>query len=309
MAVARDEVKQIEQYILAPHENGAHLLQMARSMADEELRLYIPRPEDRHDAQGAAIEKAAETIATFIYLAWGGAGLQEYAKRTYEMLCALRDRMSGMHPEARWQYAIEALNVEILARLRRARNLVLDSARENELLRHFFDNLREYDFLHDLVRDIMDIHWQRRHSPHSPPETRTTQPNAPIGPRGGPILEKHLERAATEALAAYIEQANITRGVVENLADPSILLRDRVNLQRVLGAYDQQAWAAAGRQLAEHIESRFGTRAGRREARLSRARWRLFAKGRAKAAATSAGKPGPKKNRSKKKAGSKKRKA
>lgn len=275
---AANELLAIKRYVLEPDESGAHLRRMAESMADDQARFARSIVPDWAEARRACLERAAETIAGFIHLAWGGAGMAEYARRTYEMLCALRDRMRGMNPEARWQYAIDALSVDIEARLKRAEHLVLDAGSEAEMLRHFFDSLAEHDYLHDLVANTMELHWTRRHSPDSPAARQTTRKNVPIGPRGGRVVERHLQRAATEAVATYIEQANITRGMIENLTDTAIVLRDRVNIQRELGAIDQATWEASGWQLADFIESRFGTRAGRREARLARARWRMLAK-------------------------------
>jgi len=276
MRTTTDPRVAIKRYVLKPDQRGGHLREMAERMAEDDVvQLRVP-PDDREVARRGNVDKAAETIAGFIHLAWGGAGLAEYARRTYEMLCALQGRMRGMHPDATWQYAITALNVDMQARLRRAQNIVLDPDSERELVQHFFDKLKEYDYLHDLVENIKRLHWERRHSPDSPTTTGTVKKRVLVGPRGKPALEKHLERAATEALTTYIEQANIVRGIIENPTDTGIVLRDRIDIQRELGGIDEHTWEAAGVKLAGSIESHFGTRAGRREARLARARWKAL---------------------------------
>lgn len=273
-----DELLAIKQYVLKPDERGAHLRTMVETMAEEDVRNAGLSQEDRDEARQAALEKAAETIAGFIHLAWGGAGTEEYAKRTYGMLLALRDRMRGMNPKATWQYAVTALNVDIQARLRRAEHFVLDSGSETELVHHFFDTLEEYDYLHGLVKNTMHLHWERRHSPDSPAARQPPRRNVPVGPRGSPAVEKHLKQAATEAVATYIVQGNITRDMVESPTDTGLVLRDQIGIQRELGAINEQTWEAAGWKLADFIESSFGTRAGRREAHLARARWRSMAR-------------------------------
>jgi hypothetical protein len=251
---------------------------MAEYMADDELRHANVPIEDREEARRAFLDNASQAIAGFIHLAWGGAGMAEYARRSYGMLCALRGRMRGMNPEATWQYAIDALNADIQARLRRAEHLVLDGRSEKELISHFFDKSKEYDYLHDLVSHTMHLHWERRHGPGSPAASQPAKRSIPVGSRGGRVMEKHLERAATEAVATYIEQANTAWGLVENLTDTTVVLRDRINIQRELGAIDQQTWDASGWKLAGFIESRFGTQVGRKEARLARARWKSLSK-------------------------------
>jgi hypothetical protein len=275
---AAEEPQVIKRYVLQPDQNGAHLREMALCLAEERMRDAQVPERDRAKARLAQLEGAAETIAGFIHLAWGGAGQAEYASRSYELLCALRDRMRGMDPKATWQYALYALTVDIEARLRRAEHLVLDPEGENDLVRHFFDNQHEYDHLHDVVEHTMQFHWERRHRPGSPVVAQVAEKNIPVGPRGDAGVETHLRRTATLAVATYIEQANIARGLVENPTDTAIVLQDRVNLQRQMGVFNSETWVAAGRKLADFIESRFGTESGRAEARTARARWKLLSK-------------------------------
>lgn len=275
-----DELSAIKQYVLNPDDAGAHLRGMAERMAEDDGALARAPLADREEIRRECLDRAAEAIAAFIHLAWGGAGRAEYARRSYEMLCALRDRMRGMDPQATWQYAVDALNVDIQARLRRADHFFLDAEGEKELVNHFFDHLHEYDYLHDVAEGIKRLHWERRHSPESPDPACDADGRTAVlrGPRGDRKIEKHLERAATEALATYIEQANIVRGMVENPTDTAVVLRDRVNIQRELAAVNEHTWRESGGRLADAIESRFGTRAGRREARLARARWKALAR-------------------------------
>ncbi|MBN2582153.1 MAG: hypothetical protein JXL80_03730 [Planctomycetes bacterium] len=278
MGTAADDIRTISRYILKPDANGAHLREMAEAMAAHGLRSANVPLEDRDEAMQSQLAKAAETIAAFAVLAWGGAGTAEYARRTQLMLGALRDRMRGMNPEMTRQYAIEALNADIEFRLRRAEHLVLDSRAEKELIDHFFDDDPQYDYLHDLVRNTMHLHWERRHSLAAAASCEPGKTNVLMGPRGDSALETHLRRAATEAVATYIEQANIAWGMVENLTDTGIVLRDRINIQRELGSIDEKTWEASGWKLADFIEGRFGTREGRKEARLARAGWRQLAR-------------------------------
>ena len=110
MSVLTDELQAIKDYVLDPDEAGGHLREMVDAMAGHEVELSGVSPADREHLRQEATDRAAETIAAFIHLAWGGAGVEEYARRSYEMLCALRDRMRGMDPAATWHYAIDALN-------------------------------------------------------------------------------------------------------------------------------------------------------------------------------------------------------
>lgn len=278
MGTTDNELKEIKRYVLSPDSRGEHLRQMAEAMAADLVEgTHVPHSE-RDEARSICLEKAAEAIARFIHLAWGGAGAPEYAARTQAMLCALRDRMRGMNPDATWHYAVAALNVDIQSRLRRAERLMLDAEGETELVHHLFDGREEHHYLNDLAQYIMHLHWERRHSPDSPEVTRTQRKNIPVASRGDPVLEKHLERVAKESVATYIEQSNIVRGMMENLTDTGVLLRDRIEIQQTLGGINARTWEASGRQLAEVIEARFGTEAGRKEARLTRARWKALAR-------------------------------
>jgi len=226
----------------------------------------------------AQSDAAAERIADFIRLVWGDAGPEEYAPGTLEMLYALQGRVRGMDTSYTWQYALVALCTEMEARLGRAAQMTIDPEMETGLLHHFFDSLEEYEYLHDVARNIMSLHWQRRHSPESVGAGSEVRPGMPVGPRGQSDLETHLRRVAMESLATYIEQSNIARGHIEKPTDPMIVMRDRIDIQMGLGGKNAETWAASGWQLADLIESRFGTAAGRRKARLARVRWKSLAK-------------------------------
>ena len=128
-----------------------------------------------------------------------------------------------------------------------------------------------------MTEHIKRFHWERRHNPQSPPHT-PVRSGIPTGPRGDPVVERHLHRAAIEGLATYIEQSNIVRGLIEEPTDPTIVLRDRIDIQRMMGAQNDQTWEASGREIADRIESRFGTSQGRREARLVRGMWKALAR-------------------------------
>lgn len=275
------ELQQIERYVLSPDDCGQHLLAMAQAMAEEHLAAAKVPTTERDDLRDKYLGKAAETIAGFLHLAWGGNDPAECARRSYEILCNLRDRMRGMNPDDTWRYAIAAMNADIEARLRRAENFTLTTKGEKELVSRFFHNGGDadgqYAYLQDIAEAIKDFHWQRHHRPDTDEACREGH-TVMVGQRGERKLEKHLERAAIEALATYIEQGNIARGMIENPIDPTIVLRDRLNLQRAIGAYSEETWAEAGRQLAEFIEERFGTKAGRKEARTARARWKSLAR-------------------------------
>lgn len=43
-------------------------------------------------------------------------------------------------------------------------------------------------------------------------------------------MERRLKWLASEALAMYVEQANIARGNIEHPTDPMIVLRDRIGI-------------------------------------------------------------------------------
>lgn len=86
-------------------------------------------------------------------------------------------------------------------------------------------------------------------------------------------MEIHLKRLALEGLATYIEQANIARGNIETPTDPTILFRDRLQVQQSLGAKDARTWDESGWRIADQIERRFGTAEARKAARQARIGW------------------------------------
>ena len=264
-----DVLQPVTQYILDPDDRGNHLKQMAEHIA---ARWLASSRASMRAGWGSYLEEAAETVAGFIHLVWGDAGPGEYAPRTYEMLCALRDRVRGMDPASTWEYAIDALTTDIQVRLVRAAKMALDPELETAMVHHFFDSLDEFEYLHDVARHIMELHWRRRHSPDS----AGASAHGPIGPRGEEVLETHLHRVAMESLATYIEQSNIARGNIDRPTDAVIVLRDRIEIQLKLGGKSAATWSASGRELADRIESRLGTAAGRRQARLARGRWKAL---------------------------------
>ena len=269
----KDVLQPIKQYILEPDYRGNHLKQMAEHIA---ARWLASSRASMRAGWGSYLEEAAETVARFIYLVWGDAGPQEYAPRTYEMLCALRDRVRGMDPSSTWEYAIDALITDVQVRLVRAAKMTVDTELETAMVHHFFDSMEEFEYLHDVARHIMDLHWRRWHSPESPGAAEQAARGVPIGPRGEELLETHLQRVAMESLATYIEQSNIARGNIDKPTDPVIVLRDRIEIQLRLGGKNAETWSASGRELADRIESRLGTAAGRRQARRARGRWKAL---------------------------------
>jgi hypothetical protein len=194
-----------------------------------------------------------------------------------DMLLARQNRMRGMSPDSTWEYAISSMNDDIRIRLEKAAAFTLDPEMETALIHCFFDGLEEHDYLHDVVEHIQQFHWQRRHNPQLCLD-EPVRSGVPAGPRGDPVMERHLNRAAIESLATYIEQSNIVRGHIEEPTDPMIVLRDRIDIQQMLGAKNAQTWETSGRQLADRIETHFGTRHGRREARRVRGAWRDLAR-------------------------------
>ena len=274
----QDAVEPIKQYVLAPDGMGSHLRQMAEQMARGDLAETRTGFAVRPHVYQSLLDRAAETIARFIHLVWAGSGPKEYAPRTFEMLRALQDRVRGMDPDSTWDYAIGALNMDIRSRLKRASAMTLDPDMESALVHQFFDSLDTHDYLHDVARNIMHFHWERRHSPDAATVEERTAGTVLAAARGDPVLEKHLERTAIESLATYIEQSNIARGNLERPTDPRIVLRDRIETQFRMGGKSAETWEASGRQLADHIERRFGTRAGRREARIARGGWKALSR-------------------------------
>ena len=268
-----ETLKTIKEYVLHPDHLGCHLRQMAEEMC-EQLAQRNPAnatgaPGVVREIRSSCLDRAAETIACFIHLAWRGSGPREYAPRVLEILLRLQGRMRGMDADSTWAYAIKAFNTDILSRLARAANLVVEPGLETALTRHFFDNVTDHDYLHDIVRNIMELHWQRRHSPDCPAaQGRNT--SVPGGPRGGAVLERHLRRSATAGLTTHIKHSNIAWGNIETPTDPLIVLRDRIEIQVAKGGKNAQTWAESAWELAVCIEARFGTSAGRSEARRSR---------------------------------------
>jgi len=268
----------IKQYILNPDRFGCHLRQMCEQMADADLADARVDHVYGLELRNLLLDRAADVLACYIHLVWDGAGPTEYAPRTLEILQRLQGRMRGMDADCTWDYALDAFNTDIVSRLERAGSLTIAPAQESEMLHHFFDRLEEYEYLHDLAQNIMHLHWQRRHCLDSPTVDRGGKTGVPVGPRGSPAVERHLKRAAIEGLATYIEQSNIARGNIEGPADPLIVLHDRIEIQLALGGKNAQTWAASGWQVADHIEARFGTAAGRREARRARGLWKAIAR-------------------------------
>jgi hypothetical protein len=267
----------IKEYVLHPDHLGCHMRQMAEEMVQQVAQQCQATgqgsPGRGRQTRSSCLDQAAQTIACFTNLAWFGCASREYAPRTLEILLKLQHRMRGMDPQSTWAYAIKAFNTDILARLAQAANLIVQPGPRTAMMHDFFDNLRGHDYLHDIARNIMALHWQRRHGPNGPigtgPNTRV-----PGGPRGGAVLERHLRRSATEALATHIVQANIARGNIEHPTDPTILLADRIAIQLALGEKNAQTWIAAGWQLADNIETHLATAAGRKEARHARNIWK-----------------------------------
>jgi hypothetical protein len=267
-----DAIGTIKQYILDPDSIGQHLRQMVEEMAKAEMASDgVVSP--RHSERESYLERSAVALATFIHLAWGPVEPAVFASRTLEILHGLQQRMRGMDPDATWAYAITAFNRDIRYRLQRADAIKLDPEMETELIHHFHDSMPAYDYLHDVAEHIERLHWERRHSHLSTSGVKPVATSPLVGPRSDPSIAAHLRRAAIGGLATYIEQSNIIRGRIEEPTDPRILLRDRIDIQRLLGAKNVHTWEAAGQQLADRIESRFGTIAGRREARQVRGIW------------------------------------
>ena len=261
----------IQEYVLSPDNLGRHLRQMAEQMS----QAMLPGEPDGRQSEdrSSRVQRAARDLASFIYMGWGPVGAEEYAPRMLEMLLSRQNRVRGMNPDSTWEYAISSMNSDIRIRLRKAAALTLDPEMESALIHSFFDDTEKHYYLHDVIKHIQQFHWERRHAPQSRLE-EPVRSGVTAGPRGDPVMERHLRRAALESLATYIEQANIVRGHIEEPTDPAIVLKDRIDIQRMLGAKNAQTWEASGRQLADRIETQFGTRQGRREARRVRGVWR-----------------------------------
>lgn len=275
----KDVLTAIKQYVLNPDNAGSHLRQMCEKMADEDLA-SARVDHALGELRDWLLDRAADIIACYIHLVWNGAGPAQYAPRTLEILQQLQGRVRGMASDCTWAYALDTFNTDIVSRLNRAASMTIDPDLETGLLHHFFDDLNQFEYLHDVARNIMHLHWQRRHCPDSPTPARRGKMGVPVGPRGTATVERHLKRAAIEGLATYIEQSNIARGTIEDPVDPVIVLRDRIEIQLALGGKNAETWVDSGWQLADHIEARFGTSAGRKEARLARGLWKAIARSR-----------------------------
>ncbi len=271
-----ETIRKIRQYVLDPDLQGLHLRTMVDKLAEQEMARR-PEPYPLPDAaREACVREAAETIAAYIVLVWFGAGPDVYAPRTYDILRGLQDRMRGMDPDSTWDYAVTTYIADICPRLRRAESLATDPAKEAELIGHFFDALDEYEYLHDVARHVMQLHWDRRHDPNAPGAEERRRVGTAGGQRGDAAVEEHLRRAAIEGLATYVLQVNIARGRIEEPADPRIVLSDRIEIQLRLGGKNAETWERSGWEIADRVDRRYGSREGRRRARLARGGWKAM---------------------------------
>lgn len=270
----RDSVRTIRSCVLYPDHSCLHLRQLAENMAKQAVLQASTM--DSHSQQ-QELETAAEAVARFVYLLWGSAGPDEYGPRTYGMLISLQNRMRGMWTEGTWEYALAAFGCDIRSRLKQAENITIAPETATALREQFFDSLGNHGYLHEVVGEIMDLPWkQRRGLGAIPPDQIGESKNASI-PRGDPEMERRLKWLASEALAMYIEQANIARGNIEHPTDPMIVLRDRIAIQLGLGGRDPGTWEESGSQIADLIKRRFGTAAARKEALAARVGWKSIA--------------------------------
>ena len=270
----RDSVQAIRSCVLFPDHSCLHLRQLAENMAEQEVSRASTM--DSHSQQ-QELETAAETVARFIYLLWGSAGPDEYGPRIYEMLISLQNRMRGMWAEGTWEYALAAFGCDIRSRLRQAENITIAPGTATTLREQFFDGLGNHEYLHEVARKIMLLPWkqQRRIGAITPDQTGGSK-DASI-PRGDPKMERRLKWLASEALAMYIEQANIARGNIEHPTDPMIVLRDRIGIQLGLGGRDPRTWEESGSRIADLVKRRFGTAAARKGALAARVGWKSIA--------------------------------
>jgi len=266
-----EQIESIKRYVVRPDRNGSHLRQLAEKIAfSEPGRSGFITPEVRE----RKVAEAAEAVARYINLVWGeAAGPEAYAPRMYEILLALQGRMRGMVPHDAWEYALAAMGEDIRRRLRRAGAIAIDPGLETALMHRFFDRLDEHQYLHDVAEKIMDLHWHRRHGPGAITTEELGRGAGELKLRGDAEIEKHLQRVAREGLATYIEQANIGWGNIDNVHDPVIVLRDRIEIQLALGGKNAQTWEESAWRLGDLIERRFGTTAARRQARAARVGW------------------------------------
>lgn len=266
-----DQIESIRRYVVHPDRNGLHLRQLAEKMAfGEPARTGYITAEIRE----VKAAEAAEVIARFINLVWGAtAGPEAYAPRMYEILIGLQGRMRGMVPHDAWDYALAAMGEDIRRRLKKAHAITIDPDLETALMHQFFDRLEEHQYLFDVAEKVMDLHWHRRHGPGAITAEEVGRGIGAFKLRGDPGIEDHLQHVAREGLATYIEQANIGWGNIDNVHDPVIVLRDRIELQIALGGKNEHTWEESAWRLGDVIERRFGTAAARREARAARAGW------------------------------------
>ena len=270
----RDCVRAIRSRVLHPDHSCLHLRQLADNMAKQEVSRASTM--DSHSQQ-QELETAAETVARFIYLLWGSAGPDEYGPRTYEMLVSLQNRMRGMWTEGTWEYALAAFGCDIRSRLKQAENITVAPETATTLREQFFDGLGNHEYLHEVVREIMDLPWKQPRGIGAITLDQIGGSKDASIPRVDPKMDRRLKWLASEALAMYIEQANIARGNIEHPTDPMIVLRDRIGIQAGLGGRDPRTWEESGSRIADLIKRRFGTAAARKEALAARVGWRSMA--------------------------------
>lgn len=271
-------IRKIKQYVLDPNPRDLHLRTMVDKLAEQEMARR-PEPYPLPAAvRDRCLQEAGETIAAYIVLVWVGAGPDVYAPGTYEILRGLQGRMRGMDADLTWDYAVTTYIADIRPRLRRAEALATDPAKETELIGHFFDALDEYEYLHDTARNVMQLHWDRRHDPAAPGAEETRRVGTAEGKRGDAVVEEHLRRAAIEGLATYILQANIARGHIEEPTDPRIVLSDRIEIQCRLGDKNAETWQASGWEIADRVDRRYGSQEARHRARIARGGWKAMAR-------------------------------
>lgn len=270
----RDSVREIQSCVLHPDHNSLHLRQLAENMAKQGVSRASTKGSPSQEQE---LETAAETIARFIYLLWGSAGPDEYGPRTYEMLMSLQNRMRGMWTEGTWEYALAAFGCDIRSRLKQAENITIAPGTATTLRGQFFDGLGNHEYLHEVVREIMDLPWKQQRGLGAILPTQIGGSKDASIRRDDPKMEPRLKWLASEALAMYIEQANISRGNIEHPTDPVIILRDRIGIQLGLGGRDPRTWEESGSRIADLIKRRFGTAAARKKGLASRAGWKSIA--------------------------------
>jgi len=282
-------LQDIKQYVLNPDQRGSHLRQLAEYMGKLawENDAGKPRGERWQEVRDSYVEGAAEQVAGFIHMGWDGAGPDEYAPRTFEIMRDYQDSMSGMDLDTRWNdYTLPKMANEIGMRMKLAEKIAIDAKAENALVRHLFDDMDEYSYLHDIVGQLEHLHWQRKHSfgfkawlmdhPEHPLYPSLGKKHYPWGDRKDPAVEEHLRMIAIEGLAIFIEQSNIVRpdGNILNPTDPRIIYKERISLQdHHLGGRNALSWEESGWRVANRIEDSFGTTEGRKAGRRARLGW------------------------------------